>query len=304
MLDIIQSIIPLFLIMAIGAAISPFIDKDKWIEVLNKYGLYIGFPAIIISGLTSAKDYSNLDFSIVGANFSILIISIVLIFLFTSVFKLKKEIRNTYLICSFWGNVAYLGFPLVSGLFPGSDSLISIIIAVYLLIVFTIGILILEISKENKSPGILNLLKNLFKNPLLLAVLFGIALVILDVTFPPVIQKPIEMFAASASPVVLLSLGIFIFRKINFNKKVYHAAVISFYKLIALPLIFIFLLQFFEVSKSAASVSIIEAAMPLAITPFALAEIYPLDKEIVAMGVIISTLMSLFTITAITFLVR
>ena len=304
MLDILQSIIPLFLIMAIGAAISPFIDKDKWIEVLNKYGLYIGFPAIIISGLTSAKDYSNLDFSIVGANFSILIISIVLIFLFTSVFKLKKEIRNTYLICSFWGNVAYLGFPLVSGLFPGSDNLISIIIAVYLLIVFTIGILILEISKESKSPGILNLLKNLFKNPLLLAVLFGIALVILDVTFPPVIQKPIEMFAASASPVVLLSLGIFIFRKINFNKKVYHAAVISFYKLIALPLIFIFLLQFFEVSKSAASVSIIEAAMPLAITPFALAEIYPLDKEIVAMGVIISTLMSLFTITAITFLVR
>ena len=304
MLDILQSIIPLFLIMAIGAAISPFIDKDKWIEVLNKYGLYIGFPAIIISGLTSAKDYSNLDFSIVGANFSILIISIVLIFLFTSVFKLKKEIRNTYLICSFWGNVAYLGFPLVSGLFPGSDNLISIIIAVYLLIVFTIGILILEISKENKSPGILNLLKNLFKNPLLLAVLFGIALVISDVTFPPVIQKPIEMFAASASPVVLLSLGIFIFRKINFNKKVYHAAVISFYKLIALPLIFIFLLQFFEVSKSAASVSIIEAAMPLAITPFALAEIYPLDKEIVAMAVIISTLMSLFTITAITFLIR
>ena len=304
MLDIIQSIIPLFLIMAIGAAISPFIDKDKWIEVLNKYGLYIGFPAIIISGLTSVKDYSNLDFSIVGANFSILIISIVLIFLFTSVFKLKKEIRNTYLICSFWGNVAYLGFPLVTGLFPGSDSLVSIIIAVYLLIVFTIGILILEISKENKSPGILNLFKNLFRNPLLLAVLFGIALVILDVTFPPVIQKPIEMFAASASPVVLLSLGIFIFRKINFNKKVYHAAVISLYKLIALPLIFIFLLQFFEVSKSAASVSIIEAAMPLAITPFALAEIYPLDKEIVAMGVIISTLMSLFTITAITFLVR
>ena len=288
--------------MAIGAAISPFIDKDKWIEVLNKYGLYIGFPAIIISGLTKAKDYPNLDFSIIGANFSILIISGVFIFLVTSIIKLKKEIRNTYLICSFFGNVAYLGFPLVTGLFPGSDSLVSIIVAIYLFVVFTAGVLILEMSKENKSPGILNLFKNLFKNPLLLAVLFGIAFVISDITFPPVIQKPIEMFAASAPPVVLLSLGIFIFRKINFNRKVYLAAVISLYKLIVLPLIFLFLLQFFQVSKSAASVSIIEAAMPLAITPFALAEIYPLDKEIVAMAAIISTLMSLFTITAITFL--
>ena len=62
MLEMISAILPFFIIMGIGAGMAPFIDREKWIEILNKYGLYIGFPAIIISSLTGTRDYSNLDF--------------------------------------------------------------------------------------------------------------------------------------------------------------------------------------------------------------------------------------------------
>ncbi|MBI5728261.1 MAG: hypothetical protein HY984_00740, partial [Candidatus Magasanikbacteria bacterium] len=45
-------------------------------------------------------------------------------------------------------------------------------------------------------------------------------------------------------------------------------------------------------------VSVIEAAMPLAITPFALAQVYPLDKRIIATTTIISTILSPLTLMA------
>lgn len=304
MFEIFSTSIPFFIIIGIGAGVSPFIDKDKWIEVLNKYGLYIGFPAIIISSLIKLKDNFNFGFIVVIANLIILLISIAIILLITKLSKVDRDTRNAYIICGFFGNVAYLGFPFISSLFPNSDGLISVIIAVYIFIVFTVGVSILDISRNNKSINFLVLLQNLLKNPLLLSVFIGIAIVALGITIPPVLQKPIEMLSASGSPIVLLSLGIFISRKIQFNKNLLHATIISIYKLIALPIFFLLILQFFQLSKNEVSISVIEAAMPLAITPFALAEIYPLDKEIVAMSIIISTVLSLFSLALITFLVQ
>lgn len=303
MIDMISAILPFFIIMGLGAGIAPFIEREKWIEILNKYGLFIGFPAIILSSLTKVRDYSNLDLNIIYANIAILFISIALILLVAKIAGLKKEVRNTYMICSFWGNVAYLGFPLLSGLYPDSKNVISVIIAVYIIIVFTIGVLILEISHNKKSIHPFSMLKNLLKNPLLLSVLAAIGLVKLDIMLPMVLQSSIDMFAVSASPVVLLSLGIFISRKIQLNKNFIHSALISSYKLVVLPLIFLLMLQFFNLSKIDSSISIMESAMPLAITPFAMAEIYPLDKEIISMAVILSTILSLFTLIAVSLLI-
>jgi predicted permease len=304
MSEILATTMQFFVIIGLGAAIRPFIDKHKWIEVLNKYGLFIGFPAIIVTSLTKVKDYSVFDFNIVFANLLILIISIAFILIVTRFTKLSRDIKNTYVICTFFGNVAYLGFPFISGLFPGSSGFISIIVAVYIFIVFTIGVLILDLSKKENSVKIIPIINNLFKNPLLISVLAGVALVILKITIPPVLRNPLEMIASSASPVVLLSLGIFISRKIELNKSFLHGTIISTYKLIVLPLIFVLAFKLFNFSGSAVSISVIEAAMPLAITPFALAEVYPLDKEIVAMTVIISTIFSLFTLVAFSILVR
>ena len=132
----------------------------------------------------------------------------------------------------------------------------------------------------------------------------GVVLGQVDIVLPQVLQSPINMFAASASPVVLISLGIFISKKIQFNKNLIHSAFISLYKLILLPIIFIFLLQFLNLSRTDVSISVLEAAMPLAITPFAMAEIYPLDKEIISMAVIISTMLSLFTLIAVSLIIN
>ncbi len=45
-----QSIVPLFIVILAGMVVSRNKSVDeKWIEVLNTYALWIGFPALILT---------------------------------------------------------------------------------------------------------------------------------------------------------------------------------------------------------------------------------------------------------------
>ena len=66
-------------------------------------------------------------------------------------------------------------------------------------------------------------------------------------------------------------------------------------KLFVVPMIF--LLYFYLAGQSEVlAISVLEAGMPMAITPFILAELYPMEREIIAIGIVVSCLLSVFTL--------
>ena len=52
------------------------------------------------------------------------------------------------------------------------------------------------------------------KNPLLLAVLFAVMLLVTNTKLPFVLLKSIDLLAAGATPIILISLGIFLAREL------------------------------------------------------------------------------------------
>jgi len=44
------------------------------------------------------------------------------------------------------------------------------------------------------------------------------------------------------------------------------------------------------------AISVLEAGIPMAITPFILAELYPMEREIIAIGIVVSCLLSVLTL--------
>jgi predicted permease len=112
-----------------------------------------------------------------------------------------------------------------------------------------------------------------------------------------VITKAINMLAASVTPIVLTVIGLFIgrskFKKLNDWIPAFFFSVST---LLILPTIFYFGVQWAGYDPSYFSASIIEAAMPLAITPFALADIYKLNKGFIARSIVLSTIFSILTI--------
>lgn len=297
MTAIFLQILPLFLVMLIGGIFGRFNTNfnQKTVSELNRFAYYIGFPSIIIQSFLSMESIPFQEVKLALINVGVLLAFSALIFLLTGLFTTDKHLRNTYFICAFFGNVAYLGFPLISSLGAQYNTSLSLHIAGYLIVLFTVGIAKLEMAKYDGKLDLKRLLRSILFNPLLLATMAGLLLISVDIEVPVLGKKVVMMIASSASPVVLFALGIFIASSPIDKASLKHATAISLIKLLALPLVFALVASSLY-THSEMRVSIIMAAMPVAITPFVLAEIYGMNKRIIASAIVISTVLSVVVI--------
>jgi len=296
---IIETLLPLMLLVVLGYILKKTIADDTWTVVLNKLAIYLLFPALIFSGMIKVKLETIDDFSFIYGNFTLLVLIIFILYFGAKALGFSKSVINTYVISVFFGNVGYLGFPIVSSLIPGSEGLVSMHVALYTLILFTFGIGVLEFSVHKKIDS--KIFVDALKNPLLLAVLFSILLLVTDIKLPYVLSKTVDLLAGGATPIILISLGIFLARELP-KVEYKHIVGLVGLKLFVMPSIF--LLYFFLAGQTEVlAISVLEAGMPMAITPFILAELYPMEKEIIAIGIVISCILSVFTLPLLMLLV-
>jgi predicted permease len=295
-LEILVRILPIFLILGFGAVLRGVkAADDGWVDILNKYGLYVGFPALVLDNLgqVSREDFV-VGLKTYGVNIALLVFIIAATWSAVKLLKLERDLANSYVISGFFGNIAYLGYPVITSVYSGVQVEMSILVAIYVVLLFTVGVGILEASKVHKFR-ILPLLLNIVKNPLLIATGAGILMVLVDLHFPFSLGEALRILKASVSPVVILALGIFIVRKIRLREVYGHVFGISVLRLFVIPLLF------FAVGKGLRllpgfSISVILSGMPLAVTPFALSSIYPLDKNVIGSAIVLSTLLSIVTL--------
>ena len=297
---IIQTLLPLMLLILLGYLLKKSIADDTWIEVLNKLAIYLLFPALIFSGMIRVKIDDIDNFSFIYVNFIILISVIFLLDFGLKRLGLSKSLVNTYVIAVFFGNIGYLGFPILSSLMPGYEGFVSIHVAIYTLILFTFGIGILEHSVHKKVEA--KLLMNIVKNPLIIAVFLSIFLLFFKIELPIEIVKTVNLLAGGATPIILISLGIFLAREFPKSRNYKHIIGLITLKLIVMPFIFY---VYFKLSGGGniLAISVLEAGMPIAITPYILAELYPMNKELIAISIVISCILSIITLPAIMLLV-
>jgi hypothetical protein len=295
-LQIAAKIFPIFLVLGFGAALKGFKTADDgWVEALNRYGLCVGFPAVVIDNLGGiGREEILRNIAVYRLNAVLLVGLVVCVLGVVKALRLKREVANTYVLSVLFGNVAYMGYPVVTSVFEDSQGELSVLIAIYVVILFTLGVGILEASKERGVDAPAAIL-GVLKNPLLIASLVGILIVFLGIRLPPFLRETLSMLKASASPVVLISLGIFIVRRISLGKILAHVIAISLLRLAIVPLLFFAAGRAFHLSHAFA-VSVVEAGMPLGVTPFALASLYPLDKDVLGSAVVLSTLLSVATL--------
>ncbi len=308
---ILTAIAPLFTIIIVAALVkiiitankSPWrrlVDKithrdDIWSEVLNKFALYISLPALIFYTLVHTEPSTLLSWSSIWINVGLIIFIIIVTHILTKYFKLDKKLANVYILCGFFGNVAYIGLPFVLSLYPGSGGQLGVLIAIHVIIAFTIGLGILEYSKHKRANFKVTLL-NIVKNPLVISIALGLLFLKFGWSVPEILDATVMILAGSASPVVLTAIGLFIARKIKIDAEFFHSTLITFLKIVIMPILFLLVAFYFKLGGSFHS-SILEAAMPVAITNFAMAEIYPMNKKVVANAIMLSTIFSVFTLT-------
>ncbi len=300
MAQILTVIAPLFIIIFASALLQKFKNiGDDWSKVLNDFALKIGFPVLIFSALSKAPFSFSDQAQLIIANSLFILASFLAAIIIGKFFRLGGQMFRTLFICFVFGNVAYLGIPIlvkISGekILPTA----SLIVAIYLFWIFTVGIGYLDYSVEkNKKAVAENIIKNLFKNPLLLSVILGIIIGSLKITLPSILLQSLDMITASVTPTVLIVIGLFI-GKSTIGKLTEWLPILLFsiLHLVILPAGFYFGVKFLGFIPNQFSSSIIQAAMPLAITPFALADKYNLNKDFIARSIVLGTILSVVSL--------
>lgn len=294
----VKTVLPLFLIIIAGTLFSRTkASSVHWIEVLNKYALYIGFPALVVASLMRLEIGEQSYTKLIIYNSAYIVSCMLLAFPIAKLFRFSsKMLRSLFLILPF-GNIAYLGMPILQNAF--GDQILpvaAIISAVYVFWLLTMGIIMIEIFGDEKlNPK--KLVLSLAKNPLLISVFVGIAIVVFNLKVPSPIEKTIQLFADSVTAVVLFSLGIFLgMQKIGRLKEWYGVIGWVAFTMLVLPFAFYQVLSLLKFDTTLLDPTVLDSAMPLGLTPYALSVQYKLNTTLVARIVVLGTLLSMVII--------
>ncbi len=211
MVQILTIIAPLFLIIFLSALLQRVKNiGNNWSVVLNEFALKIGLPVLVFSALSKTTFSFSEQRSVIFSNSLLIMGSFLLALIMGKILRLNKQMQQTLVICFMFSNIAYLGIPALTQIF-GATILpsVSLIVAIYLFWIFTVGIGFLDFSQRQKG-FLKDIFINLFKNPLLISIVLGIVVASVKITLPAVLMTSMDMIAASVTPTVLIVIGLFI----------------------------------------------------------------------------------------------
>lgn len=308
MLNTLSILFPVFALIAAG-----YISRKTGIfganaaGELSRFVIWLALPALLFE-IMAKSDWQTLF----QADFiAVYVIGTFAVFLLVLAWRLKQgyALSDASIdgMAASYANTGYIGFPLMFLVFGASGEVptaIASIIVVSLLFGFAI-VLIESALHANLAWHLkaINVLKAVFKNPLVIAPMAGALFAATPYSLPSGVDTFLGLLADAASPCALISLGLFLANaQANANPpptSIRNTALsLTAAKLIVQPLLVAWLaFGLFEMDTQLAIMAVMLAALPTGTGPYMLAEFYQREALITAQTVLFSTILSLFTLS-------
>ncbi|HRX32167.1 MAG TPA: AEC family transporter [Tenuifilaceae bacterium] len=299
---IIHQILIFGLLMLIGViAKKAKVISEEGNDVLSRVIIDITLPALILT--TFLKLDYNAEMMLNGvAVFCLAYVNLLIMFLIGTIssrtLKLNPSETTVHTLHTMFGNIVFLGYPLLDALFPGGLGVFYA--AAYQLasnsITYTYGIY--RLSSGNQKGRI----KRLF-NINTIALILGFTLMMCKVKIPGYIVDGLNGLGKVTSPLSMVYIGALLAgMSIKNSFKTTSIYVISFTKLLLIPILLALTYKFalellgVQVSTTAFSVLIMEAAMPCQTIVVVMSRRYNGEYKLAAGNLFVTTVLSIFTL--------
>lgn len=293
----------LFIFLCIGILCSKTkIIDEHGSKVINKVVLYICTPAMTIySVLADRPDFSVGDILLLlvyAIAFNLL--ALLLGWGGSRLFCRSREVRGTFHLVSSFGNVAFMGYPVVSAVFGNSAIFIASVCTMpFNLFLYSIGGQLVSGEKEKGIPW-----RKALLNPAMISTIIALVLFFLNVSLPVVLTDTIGYLANMVVPLSMIVIGSSLGRmnaRAVFLRWEYYA--VSLCKLVVFPLTLFFLFRLFVQDEMILGLLFILALMPSAAMTSVLSAEYGGDSDFANGSIFISTVLSLATVPLLLYLV-
>ena len=278
----------MFIMMMVGYGLykKKMINDDTTAKLSNIL-LMVATPCTIISSFNQTYSNEKMQGLLISFGLSFLVYSINIL-IAKGLYHGEKRMERFSVVFS---NAGFIGIPLVTGLL-GQEAVfyLSPFIVCFYIFVWTYGVL--EISGDRNAVTT----KKIITNPCIWAVLAGVVLFLLPTKpFTPIMES-ISMMGAMNTPLAMLVLGAYLAKEnlseIFTSGRIY---VIAFYRLILLPLVYVFLFALLPVQYNIKTIILIAVAAPVGSLAPVFAQMFHQDTGYGAKIVSLSTILSLIS---------
>lgn len=200
----------------------------------------------------------------------------------------SEKVRPVVALLAAMPNAGFMGLPIIQAVYGSQGTLyLAAVIVAFNLVIWSLGIGLFDRSSFS--------IRGMF-NPGLISALLGMALFLLRIDLPDLLDSSLNTLGSMNTPLAMLILGA---RMAGFSPRAlvdWKNALVAFVKLFGMPLITLGLARLFGLDPVAAGAMTLAGAMPSAIMSQMLAEQYDRDALMAAQEISFTSLMSIVTI--------
>ena len=295
MVNSIEVVLVPTLMIIVGMLLKRFnVLNEQHSSLLSKIVLNISLPSLIFTNIATADiggDMIYLPIISFGLSFICILIGLA----YSKIRGYSKVKTWTIIILLAMMNTAFIGYPIVLGVYGNEGFLHAIFYDLAIAVMFVIfGVTLSNVFGGDKRE----VLKNGLTFIPLWAIVLGIIFNVFNIPMGYVLENSLNYLGNSAIPLIMLSLGLTInFRE--FRSYLSDTLCLSFFRLLLAPVILYVILLWVGFDGLILRVSVLESAMPTAMNALVLAITYDLDVELVSSVVFVTTSLSLITLPVI-----
>ena len=286
----------LFLLLVTGyVAYKAHVTNDDAVRYLTKLVLNVSLPAqILVSFLSNRGKVSNMTLlEVTGISLFCYVVYFLVGVVFVIVTHTPKKQRKTYIFMLLFGNVGFMGYPVIQAVF-GIDAMIYAVIfnVMFNFIIYSLGIILIGGEKTGKFNP-----KLLINTPMVTA-LIALILFFTPIPLPEYLNDALNYLGNLTTPLAMIIIGGTIAkmkaRELFNDWRIY---VFTVFRLIVMPLAVLAAMNLLhEQQYLIRGTAVVLAATPVATNATMLAIQYDGDVDLVSKGIFFSTVLSVASI--------
>ena len=303
MFDTLGRVLVFFAFIGLGALLVKLKRLNaQGLDGLSAYFYWLAFPCWLVVSFAKLPHFPDAMAAPLLAYLAAMALTAAIVIGTARLFKGRKDDSIAAGMAGFINNSAFLGIPIAISLFgPTVSQTGPLVVAADFLILFSLGCAGLAKASGKTFKAAL---AHTAKNPTVIGSLIGVGCMLIGFHFPPAIENALDILGKSGPPVALVALGgmlgLMPAADLIRPDATSIAAIIG--KILLAPALVALALTLLHVDPLTFRVFVFLSATPTAVSVFIQSKMYGLWFQGAAKSVAQSTLISLFTLSALALL--
>lgn len=310
-MEVINTVLPVFLIIAVGALLRRFgFFSDDFVKGINKLVYWVGLPALLFLKVASAE----YNYQLAGKTFLVvcagMLCCIAAAYIAALLLRMPAPAMGAFVQGAFRGNLYFIGLAVIIYSFtdcPHETSTyaenIAVLVLAFIIPVYNIAaVIVLLIGRQKLDRYVpLRLTKQVITNPLFLACVAGAVYPHILPPMPLAIDRTLNAVGQISLPLALIGVGASLVRR-KIAGYSFYAFIATLIKIALAPLVGVFVAKWVGLGACETRIAVLLLACPTAAASYIMAERLGADEKLSASIIILSTVLSIFSLSAVVLL--